>query len=842
VNNSIHSSNIYLASIKKVLTALSQNLARHIPIKETHEAILEQARKIAQGNTLDTCSAKYLSSIFDGLKKTDKEPKINYWVQGKGFQYHYQALSVEEKDFFPTKDTTPQYGKAKLLQDFENELKTITDKYSNDILAENIFNLCEKYLVNIPSPYDCKVSLFDFLKVQTAAAICLTQADNKEKEEFLVINADISGIQGFLFDIVSSKASANLKGRSLYLQLLPELVLHRILEDLGLFAPNVLYASGGGFTILAANTKTNRDKLREIRTKVSNALFEAHGIGLYLELGWVEASFEKLRINAKSIFKELKENEMAAQKRHKFSEQILAEKDFFEPQEVGGEQLRDAVTGEELDKKEKLIDLNSEYKKEKTYQEVEKEENSQPVKILTNYLIQQGKSLEENQYLVIKKTKTDLQPFQGIGFIYTIEDHTEGRFVFKIRDLENLNYLPNNLKTNTIQGFEFYGGNDFPKIKIIGEEREKTKTYSELGGQKETDRKYPDSFIEPKFKRLGILRMDVDGLGSVFINGFDSLVHYSTLSRNLDYFFKGYLNTIWATKTFAENQYFKDWLQIVYAGGDDIFVVGKWDAAIAFAKVVREDFKKFVCDNPNFGISGGVSLVTPKFPVIKAADYADKAESAAKAHKVKAVCKKVNDIENIFIAPKDEEDACANKGMKHCECAENQEDVKNWCVQKEKQQATFYKDFQKNAFSMMGETLNWDFEFPIVEYLKKQIVNFISNKYLPISFIYKVNGYYEETLPKKHKNLCDYQKEKAERRYGKWRWQIAYDLARMKERIKGNESASNFLGELINWSIAQKTPKVTDDSKKHYTIEFYTFFKLLNVACIWASYELRNKS
>lgn len=779
MNNSIHSSNIYLASIKKVLTALSPNLARHILVKETQEAILEKAHQLVKGNTLGTCSAKYLYSIFDGLKKTDKEPKINYWEQGKGFQYHYQALSVAEKDFFPT-NLTPQYGKEKLLQDFENELKTLVNKYTDDILAENIFNLCEKYLVNIPSPYDCKVSLFDFLKVQTAAAICLTQADNKEKE-FLVIGADISGIQGFLFDIVSSKASASLKGRSLYLQLLPELVLHRILEDLGLFAPNVLYASGGGFTILAANTETNISKLKKIRTDVSNALFKAHGIGLYLELDYVKAGFEDLRIRAKEVFTELKTDKMASQKRHKFSEQILANKDFFEPQEVGGEQLRDAVTGEELHEYERgLFDLNS--NQDTTYNKAKKDENSQPIKALTKYLMKQGENLEEHKYLVIKKVdkdKDDLQPFQGIGFIYTIQKYENPQdsqslkkeYVFKIRDLENLTYLRNNLKTNTIQGFEFYGGNDFPKIDIIekdGKNKQTTKTYSELAGQEDDDRDYAKGFEEPKFKRLGILRMDVDGLGSVFINGFDSLVYYSTLSRNLDYFFKGYLNTIWVTKTFVENQYFKDWLQIVYAGGDDIFVVGKWDAAIAFAKVVREDFKKFVCDNTDFGISGGVSLVTPKFPVIKAADYADKAESAAKNH----IC----------------------NGEK------------------------------KNAFSMMGVTMNWDKEFPIAEDLKIEIVNFVNGNALPVSFIYKVNGYYEAS--KDPENM-------------RWRWQMAYDLARMKERIKGNEDALRFLGELVTWSITKKTPSVITQK---VDISNLQFFKLLNVACIWASYELRNKS
>lgn len=764
MNNSIHSSNIYLAAIKKVVKTLSQELANLIPTEKPQEAILEKAHQIAKGKMQKaTVSEAHLWSIFDGLK-TDSAKKENYWSANKSYRYHCQPLSVEEKDFFPTKDT-PQYLKEKLIQAFKNELKILIEKYSNIILAENIFNLCEKYLVNIPSPYDVRVSLFDFLKVQTAAALCLGEAT--EGESFLVIGADISGIQSFLFDIVSNKASSNLKGRSLYLQLLPELVLHRILQDLNLFAPNVLYASGGGFTILAANTTGNREKLKQIRTEISNALFEAHGIGLYLELEWQEASFEDIRTDVKKVLKKMKTEKMAAQKRHKFSEQIATRTDFFEPHEVGGEQLRDAVTGEELSETDSnLFDLNTDANT--TYARASSDEESQPIKALTKYLMNQGENLEENKFLAIKKTHQDLQPFKGIGFIYQIQDRTEGGYVSKIRELENLAYFPDDLKNNTIYGFEFYGGNDFPKIQISSKSHKVAKTYCELGGQKESDRNYTETFIEPKFKRLGVLRMDVDGLGSVFINGFQSLVHYSTLSRSLDYFFKGYLNTIWATKTFKsieENIAFSDLLQIVYAGGDDIFVVGRWDATIEFAKAMREDFKKFVCYNPNFGISGGVSLITPKFPVIKAADYAERAEKAAKEYK--------------------------------------------------------YANEQKNAFSLLGVTMNWDKEFPIAHELKNKIVDFVLKDDLPVSFIYKVVGFYE--VAQKPDNV-------------RWRWQMAYDLARMKKR-KGNEMAIGFLTKLIAWTMTKQTPSVTEQNMD----KDIDFFKLLHLACIWASYELRNK-
>ena len=100
-------------------------------------------------------------------------------------------------------------------------------------------------------------------------------------------------------------------------------------------------------------------------------------------------------------------------------------------------------------------------------------------------------------------------------------------------------------------------------------------------------------------KRLGVLRMDVDNLGKIFQGGISperaTLSRYSALSRSMDYFFSGYLNTIW--QEVAPEQSI-----IIYSGGDDVFIVGSWEQTIAIAKRIKEDFRKFSCGNPNFSI------------------------------------------------------------------------------------------------------------------------------------------------------------------------------------------------------------------------------------------------
>lgn len=125
---------------------------------------------------------------------------------------------------------------------------------------------------------------------------------------------------------------------------------------------------------------------------------------------------------------------------------------------------------------------------------------------------------------------------------------------------------------------------------------------------------------------LGVLRMDVDGLGKKFIqSSFKSISEYKKFSKRLDDFFGDELQKI------QNDNGFREFLNIVYAGGDDIFVVGKWNKVIDFAEVVSTKFKSYINDGA-LSISGGVAIVGPKFPIAKAAELAGDAEDIAKKY------------------------------------------------------------------------------------------------------------------------------------------------------------------------------------------------------------------
>ena len=130
---------------------------------------------------------------------------------------------------------------------------------------------------------------------------------------------------------------------------------------------------------------------------------------------------------------------------------------------------------------------------------------------------------------------------------------------------------------------------------------------------------------------LGVLRMDMDGLGKRFIKGFDSIKKYQEYSDSLTAFFE---NNI---KDYQKRAEFKPYINIIYAGGDDLFIVGRWEKVIDFAELIHKEtenasFNKNVEDDDKIHISGGIAIVKSTFPIAKAADLAGEAEDFAKQY------------------------------------------------------------------------------------------------------------------------------------------------------------------------------------------------------------------
>ncbi|WP_455584486.1 type III-A CRISPR-associated protein Cas10/Csm1 [Bacteroides sp.] len=701
------------------------NLAakHHLPSEQLslYENIIKKADALSSG--IDRDDEKALKDDLDEREweifRKKKMTSILQSIKGhQGNDSYYLPLTklTLTKDFFPNlQSDEPDY--VFLWNNFEKDFKFIQAN-TYRAFSETLLNLLYNYTTTVPTSTvnSPDVSLYDHLKTTAALAVCLYDYEQSEKNSnspFLLIGADFSGIQSYIYQIVSKYASKNLKGRSFYLRILSDTIVRFLLKELHLFQANIIYNSGGGFYILAPNTKNTKERLEQAILKIEKELFNAHGTALYVAIDAIEMSEDVLmHHNSQNLgiaWKELFEKR-DQKKFKKFSSVVQNDyRKVFSPSMHGGEYKRDSITGEEMTEKEiRLSEKESStesqvmYLKETTRKQIE----------LGRFLRNSDIMMVAEQEIACCRDKVGIAP-ANLGFHYYFLKRSDLNKIEKelqiLADKVTLVSLNGqNLSCdfmlqvdgiNNIHALEFYGGN-------IYEEN----TFSDMCDNN-------------SFERLGVLRMDVDNLGSIFQSGIApqdaTLSRYSALSRSFDYFFSGYLNTI-QQEVSPKNSF------IVYSGGDDVFIVGGWDHTIALAKRIHSDFKKFTCYNPAFSISGGIAILPDTYPIMKGAKESADEESNAKKH---------------FI--KDEE----TNGY-----------------------------YEKNSISFMNTPLNWGKEFPTVESLKNNIVTFIKNENLPKSFISKIISHAMNAQIKAHKimNMKTF-------------WIITYDLVRLKSTVKDSD-------------------------------------------------------
>lgn len=628
-------------------------------------------------NSWDSFRRKRMTSILYEINRFKEEKKEKAEKEIENFYLPLMPLCLDKK-YFPdnNKDLIPDY--KTLWDDFNNDFKQIQAN-TYHAFSETLLSLLFKYTTAIPASTINfpDVSLYDHLKTTAAIAICLydhSMAPVKTENQFLLIGGDLSGIQSYIYQIISKYAAKNLKGRSFYLRILSDSIVRFLLKELNLFQANVIYNSGGSFYLLAPNTEDVRQKLKNAICVIEEKLFKNHGSTLYVAIDSVEISENTLMHKTKdqnlsSVWKELFEKR-DLKKQAKFSSLIKQNYDsFFNP--GFDERLRDAVTGEEFAKeelhKEKELVL-----KETTFKQ-----------------IALGKALRESDVIVVSdgevpywKDKAFIAPADLGIYYYLLNFADVDKMKEQLRSsADKVSIVSLNggesldcefMKTidglNNIYSLEFYGGNSYSG-----------KTFDEMC---END----------SFSRLGVLRMDVDNLGSLFQSGIDpnraTLSRYAAFSRSFDYFFSGYLNKI-------QRDIDSDNTFIVYSGGDDVFIVGGWDKTIQIAETIQKDFKEFTCHNPAFSISGGIAILPDKFPIMKGAQESADEEGRAKGH------------------------SCGN--------------------------------ISKDSISFMDTPLNWSTEYPAVKRLKSDLVVFVEQGFLPKSFISKLLAHAMNAKLQNHK-------------------------------------------------------------------------------------------
>ena len=133
-------------------------------------------------------------------------------------------------------------------------------------------------------------------------------------------------------------------------------------------------------------------------------------------------------------------------------------------------------------------------------------------------------------------------------------------------------------------------------------------------------------------RRSAICRMDVDNLGQAFIAGFEqpdqtdpvqrmkyvNLFRAAAFSRQMSLFFKYHINGLLQGLC----------VSIVYAGGDDVFLVGAWNHTLQAALRIQKHLRSYTCGA--LTISAGIALFNEHYPIRAAAEQTAALEDEAK--------------------------------------------------------------------------------------------------------------------------------------------------------------------------------------------------------------------
>lgn len=380
----------------------------------------------------------------------------------------------------------------------------------------------------------------------------------------MLIIADLSGIQDFLFDVQDEGGgqAASLRFRSLRIQLIAEVVAARLRQAAGLGEDRLLFCVAG--------------KVALDGTGVSDARLEAlQAEKVAVEHWLMQQTHGRLRLSvaiSKAEGNDAKRHEaaMKAQVREKLRTWAPAAGEGWgpmvstEPFNRNAEAERDTHWGDRLRKEAAWLVGTMDYAKSGSHSPAE-------------------------DVVGVRLTTQDHEPRSGDAIVK--------------RDLRALaRHIPRHADNKPVE-------------------------FVELASRAGGGRGMP---------MLGVLKADADSLGAAVRSllaskGFAGM---KALSQKLEQFFGKELNRLMDQPPAG-----KPWgdLYTVFAGGDDLLLVGPWDTVLDFAGELQSRFAQGFGqsakgrDHAPLTLSAGVAIVKPKFPIRLAAEQAEELLHEAKS-------------------------------------------------------------------------------------------------------------------------------------------------------------------------------------------------------------------
>lgn len=607
-----------------------------------------------------------------GILLPSKKPVPKYYLplpQSSSLDFAFPRDKVEKSQIIKLS--------GKTWATFVSDLKKLPPNLSYNAWITTVEAIFRKHCFNVLSAgYLTRPTVSLYHHSTTAAAIARSSAeyqhhvpaseqqstDAMKEPKYLVIRGDLNKIQHFIFKTKNPQAvrkatSKRLRGRSFTVQLLGDAVVTFLLDSLELGVTSIITNAGGNFTILAPNTPKTQQRLKDAIITISQEILERFNDDLGVTITWVTATNEDL-IDYHKLETKLG-NALMKRKTQPFYDLLIT-------LDASGNKTWNQENWERLFTPS--TDLINRAKCGVCDTPKENENDSVCIECQSHENI--GEALAKAIGIIRRKItrnpspkKAPLPSYQILGYEYLFfsKEDLQSSFISSITNSTFIFFSPDHflfsdaLERNNACTFQYVG------LSIPQWQDNQVISFDHLAR------------ISKGYDRIGIFKADIDNLGYIFSKGRTgeekqrSLAQIKDLSTRVDLFFSSFTiqlaskpqyqlwfspcqdhESLFLKASFEDNQtlYRIDSskekaietitqcqtctnsprtpaIYSIFAGGDDLALVGPWDLVLEFAHEFREKLLEYVAHNPLITISAGIGLFEDKYPIGRAIHFTE---------------------------------------------------------------------------------------------------------------------------------------------------------------------------------------------------------------------------
>lgn len=575
-----------------------------------------------------------LRSIFSRIRLQGAQPK----------QHFYNMRPLEPHAPFPSQ-SEPSLVYRDLTERLEKRLRGLHNRVPLDLSALlanlNAFLLEVAWCVPSDTQSEPDVSLYDHLRLTAAFAatlwryheqvdgeVCIERLKEEGAAKFLLVQGDFGGIQDHIYRIREAETGAGgiakrLRARSLEVALATEALAREILDELSLPFLNRILSAGGRFTLLLPNTDEAKEVLQKARERWEAWALE-NGATLVPTIAWRAFGPHDLKKKGFGVILDESGRVLREEKLRPYAHVSRALLDR------GDVSLRPCPVCDARP--------SSGQNPDGSWNPCERCQAEAAIgqRLPRVTVVGIGRSEPKPPYYVFPELRA--KPGKVLDFVFRSRfDFSPDAKPFEVRPLTG--HVPSvHDAVKLVEDYEAWLKNhDLDGVlETLGMEEGRPLTFEEI------------AHFSMGASYLGVLMLDADRMGEVFSLGLKhegadlrTPSRIATLSRLFEVFF-GFLavelieNPLGPLasqlgRSLREKETAKRYPLIysVYAGGDDVFLVGPWDALLQYALELEALYRRYT-RHPGLTLSGGFILAKPHTPIPLVSDRVREAEKMAK--------------------------------------------------------------------------------------------------------------------------------------------------------------------------------------------------------------------